>query len=117
MSHSRPNEKPFALMSYSVRRRQREIGVRIALGAGRREVTWMIVRQGMRVALAGLALGVVLAALEVRLLRALLFGVGAADPLTLAAVAASLLAAALFACWLPGRSAARVSPLEALVAE
>ena len=107
----------FALMSYSVRQRRREIGVRIALGAGPQSVTWMIVRRGMAVAVAGLALGLLLAALEVRLLQALLFGVGAADPLTLAAVAAGLLGAALFACWLPGRSAARVSPLEALVAE
>jgi putative ABC transport system permease protein len=107
----------FALMSFLVRQRQREIGVRIALGARPQTVTWMIVRSGMRIALIGLAVGLVLAAIEVRWLQAMLFGVRATDPATFAAVAAGLLGVAYLACWWPGRRAARISPVESLAVE
>jgi predicted permease len=107
----------FGLMSFVVRQRRREIGVRIALGADPASVTWMVVWRGMRLAGLGAMCGLLLAALEARWLRALLFDVGAADPLTLGAVAAVLLGAALLACWIPGRGAARISPVEAIAAE
>jgi predicted permease len=107
----------FALMSYAVKQRQREIGVRIALGARPESVTWMIVGRGMRIALTGLAVGLVLVGFGARWLQSLLFGVGAADPITLTTVALALLATAFLACWLPGRSAARVAPARVLTVD
>ncbi len=107
----------YGLMAYVVRQRRREIGVRLALGAQPGSVTWMIVRQGMRLAALGAGIGLVIAVLEARWLQGLLFGVGATDPLTIGAVAAVLVAAAFLACWLPGRSASRIPPAEVMVAE
>jgi predicted permease len=105
------------LMSYVVRQRQREIGVRLALGAEPREVVWMIVKRGMRYAVLGTVLGGVIAALEARWLESLLFGVRPLDLATITAVAALLLSVALLACWLPGKRASRIRPLEAIAAE
>jgi putative ABC transport system permease protein len=98
----------------SVRRRTQEIGVRMALGADRSQVVGLIVRQGMALALAGLACGLAAAFGLARLLASLLFGVGTADPLTYAGVALLVAAAALAASYLPAREAAAVDPLTAI---
>jgi predicted permease len=107
----------FGLMSYVVRQRRREIGVRIALGAEPASVTWMIVTRGMRYALIGTAVGFGIALAEARWLEPLLFQVETTDPLTLVAGAMVLLAAGVLACWIPGRRAARVAPTEAIGGE
>jgi predicted lysophospholipase L1 biosynthesis ABC-type transport system permease subunit len=107
----------FGLMSYAVRQRHREIGVRIALGAAPAAITRMIVAGGTRYAVLGTAIGLGLVALEARWLDAYLFGVTATDPLTVAGVAATLLLVAAVACWLPGLRAARVDPVRAIAAE
>jgi len=107
----------FGLMSYVVRRQRREIGVRMALGAEPRQVTGMIVARGMRFVLAGMVVGLGLAMLIGKWLGALLYGVTPRDPATTAAVAVLLLASALVACLLPGIRAARIRPMEAIVAE
>jgi putative ABC transport system permease protein len=97
-----------------VRRRTREIGLRVALGARPTAVLRMVVGDGLRMALAGVAIGLVLAFGATRALRGLLFGVGTTDPLAFAAAPALLVAAALLASWLPARRAARVDPMVAL---
>lgn len=107
----------FGLMSYVVRQRRREMGVRLALGAEPRTLTWLVVASGMRYVWLGTAIGLVLAALEGRWLSSLLFGVSAMDPATVAAAAALLAGIALLACWVPGLRAARISPVEVLAAE
>jgi putative ABC transport system permease protein len=107
----------FGLMSYVVRQRRREMGVRVALGAAPGSLTRLIVARGMRYALVGTGIGLVVTAFEARWLGSLLFGVGATDPATLAVAIAVLLAIAALACWLPGLRAARVKPIEALSTE
>jgi hypothetical protein len=107
----------FGLMSYAVAQRRREIGIRMALGADRRRVVRDVVRDGLTVTLAGLAVGAVAALAAVRLVKALLFGVTPQDPLTLVTAAASLVAIAILACWVPAARAARVDPMIALRAE
>jgi putative ABC transport system permease protein len=107
----------FGLMSYTVRQRQREIGVRIALGADPAAISRMIVGRGMRYATAGTVIGLGLTSLEARWLKAFLFGVSATDPLTTVAVAAALLLVAAIACWLPGLRASRIHPVEAIAAD
>jgi predicted permease len=98
----------------SVRRRTQEIGVRMALGADRAQVIGMVVRQGMLLALGGLACGLAAAFALARLLASVLFGVGTADPLTYVGVALLVAAAALAASYLPAREAAAVDPLAAI---
>jgi putative ABC transport system permease protein len=100
-----------------VSRRAQEIGVRIALGASRRDVVRLVVREGAGYAVAGTAAGAVAALALARGMRGLLFGVGAADPLTFVAVPLVLGAVVLAASWLPTRRAARVDPVVALRAE
>jgi putative ABC transport system permease protein len=107
----------FGLMSYVVAQRRREIGIRMALGADRPLVVWQIVREGLMVTLAGLAVGTVAALATVRVVKTLLFGVTPQDPLTLVGAGASLLAVAILACALPASRAARVDPMIALRAE
>jgi putative ABC transport system permease protein len=104
----------FGMLSYMVTTRRREIGVRMALGAGRRTVVRMIVGNGLTHALVGSALGLIAALLSTRALTTLLYDVSASDPTALAAVTAVLLAVALVACWLPARRAATIDPLEAI---
>jgi len=104
----------YALLAYSVVQRTREIGLRLALGADRREVRRMVVGRGMRLAATGLALGAVGALPATRALEALLFGVSATDPLTFAGAAMLLLAVAWAACTLPARRATRIDPMTAL---
>lgn len=107
----------YGVISYIVSQRSGEIGVRLALGAEPGEVAAMIVRQGGRVALAGLVLGLVAAIALSRTVRAILFGVSPTDPLIYAIATVSLLAIALLACWLPARRAGRLSPVQALRSE
>jgi predicted permease len=107
----------YGVISYVVSQRTREIGVRIALGAGSSTVTGMVLRQGLGLAVIGVALGLAAAYGLTRLMTGLLFGVSALDPLTYAMVAVSLTAVALLASYLPARRAASVDPMEALRAE
>ena len=107
----------YGVLSHSVGQRTREIGVRMAVGASRRDVLALIVGGAMRLALAGLAAGLVLAAGAGRLLRSQIFGVSPLDPVTFVGVIALLAAVALLAAWLPARRAARVDPIVALQAE
>jgi predicted permease len=107
----------FGLMSYIVRQRRREIGVRMALGAQPSAVLWMIVTRGMRYAIPGTVIGLALVLFEARWLGAFLFGVGTTDPVTLAGVIALLLGVAFVACWLPGWRASRIPPVEAVASD
>jgi putative ABC transport system permease protein len=107
----------YGLISYSVAQRTREIGIRVALGARPGQVVAPIVREGMTLAVIGVALGIAGAAAVTRLIASFLFGVEPNDPLTFAAVAALLLLVALLASYVPSRRALRVDPLTALRAE
>ncbi|MDE3156208.1 MAG: ABC transporter permease [Acidobacteriota bacterium] len=107
----------YGVVSYSVSRRTRDIGVRIALGAGRPAIVRMVVGEGLALALAGVAVGLCLALAATRVLASLLFDVTATDPLTYAAVAAVLVGVAGLASYLPARRAMRIDPIEALRAE
>jgi predicted permease len=107
----------YGVIAYSVSQRTREIGIRIALGAQRKELTRMFVRHGLTLAGIGVACGLVAAFALMRLLSSLLFHVSPVDPLTYAAVSLGLIAAAVFASYVPSRRAASVDPIEALRAE
>ena len=104
----------FGVMAYSVSRRTREIGVRAALGAGRRDILRMILGQGLRTTVLGVAIGIAGSLALTRTVESLLFGVTATDPLTLGGVTLLLVGAALLACYIPARRAARVDPMVAL---
>jgi putative ABC transport system permease protein len=104
----------FAVISYTVAQRTREIGIRMALGARPGEVFRMILGDGLQLVAGGAALGWVMALLVTRLMKGLLFGVGAADPTTYLAITALLFAIAMLACYVPGRRAMSVDPLVAL---
>jgi len=104
----------YGLIAYSVTQRTQELGIRIALGAQRRDVLQLVLAQGTRLTFLGVAIGVFAALALSRLLATLLFGVSATDPLTFAGVAALLAVVALLACFIPARRATRVDPLVAL---
>jgi len=104
----------FGVINYSVAQRTHELGIRIALGAQRSDVLKLVIGEGLLLALLGVALGSVGAYGVTRLLRGLLFGVSPTDALTFALVSALVIGVALFACYLPGRRAMKVDPLEAL---
>ncbi|HUG53264.1 MAG TPA: ABC transporter permease [Vicinamibacteria bacterium] len=104
----------YGVLTYMVRRRRREIGVRMALGASPADVLRLVVGRAAGLALLGVALGLVLAAALAHLLQGILYGVGAGDPWALAGMAALLLAVVLAASALPARRAARTQPTEAL---
>ena len=107
----------YGIVSYAVARRSREVGLRMSLGAEPGRVVWEVVREGMTLALVGAAVGLALAVAGAQMLRSLLFGVAALDPITFGAVPAVLLAVALVASYLPARRASRIDPVRALKAE
>jgi putative ABC transport system permease protein len=107
----------YGVVAYSVAQRAKEIGIRMALGARESSVLMMVVGSGVRLALLGIAIGVVGALAVTQALRAALYQVGATDPLTFAAVAALLLAIAALASFAPARRATRIDPMESLRAE
>jgi putative ABC transport system permease protein len=104
----------YGLIAYSVTQRTQELGIRIALGAQRRDVLRLVLTQRTRLTLLGVAIGVLAALALSRLLATLLFGVSATDPLTFAGVAGLLAFVALLACFIPARRATRVDPIVAL---
>ena len=104
----------YGMLSYTVTERTREIGVRLALGAERRNVLSLILRHGLKLTIAGIGLGLLMALAATRLLTNLLYGVGAKDPSIFGGVAVVLIVVALLACYWPARRATRIDPLIAL---
>ncbi|MBZ5696636.1 MAG: ABC transporter permease [Acidobacteriia bacterium] len=104
----------YGIMAYSVQQRTQEIGIRMTLGASPQDVRWMVVLQGMILALIGVSLGVAGGLALTRLMRSLLYGVKPWDPLAFVLTAVLLSAVALFACYVPARRASRVNPMVAL---
>jgi putative ABC transport system permease protein len=107
----------YGVMSLNVANRRNEFGIRLALGAQTSNVLQLILKQGLKLAVVGVALGLLVALAFTRLLKGLLFGISASDPLTFALIAALLVGVALLACWIPARRATKVDPLEALRSE
>jgi predicted permease len=104
----------YGLIAYAVARRTHEIGIRLALGAQRREVIWLVLRETFTLVAAGIAVGVPMALAAARLVSHSLFGLNATDPVTIAIATALLLAAAALAGYVPAHRAARVDPMNAL---
>ncbi|MCC7241610.1 MAG: FtsX-like permease family protein, partial [Acidobacteria bacterium] len=104
----------YGVIAYVVSQRRREVGIRMALGAGSASVQRLFLRQGVQLAAAGLVIGVLVSLAAMRLLDALLFGVSPIDPLTYGTVVVALGTVALVATWLPARQATRVDPAIAL---
>ena len=104
----------YGVLSHLVSQRTREIGVRMALGATARKVQQMVVQQGARIVIVGVAVGVVVAIASTRVLASLLFGVEAIDPLLFSAMALFLVAVGLAASWIPARRASLVDPIESM---
>lgn len=107
----------YGLMAYTVAQRRREIGLRMALGAHRRDVLRLVLTRALRIVVAGLVVGLVGAAAATRVLRTFLFGVTPTDPIAFTVVTLILLAVGLLAAWLPARRATRIDPWDALRAD
>ena len=107
----------YSVMSYVVSQRTREIGIRMALGAQVSDVLKLALSQGLKLILIGVALGTGASLVASRLVKSLLLGVSATDPLTFFAIAALLTLVALLACWIPARRATKVDPMVALRTE
>jgi predicted permease len=107
----------YGVMSYTVNQRRKETGVRLALGATSTDVMRLVIRDGMRLALVGVVVGVIIAMLSTRVLSSVLFGVSPLDPLTFAAMAVFLTTVGLAACTIPARRASRTDPMTAIRAE
>ena len=107
----------YGVTSYSVAQRSKEIGIRIAMGAQPRDVLRLILGFGAKLALIGVVTGVIAALALTQLMKTMLFGVTATDPVTLAAVSLTLVAVTLLACYIPARRAMTVDPVIALRSE
>jgi putative ABC transport system permease protein len=107
----------YGVVAYTVRQRTRELGIRMALGAQAGDMLWLILRQGLKLTLVGVAFGLTAAFALTRWMESLLFGAPPNDPLVFGVVALVLLLAAVCACWIPARRATKVDPLVALRAE
>jgi ABC-type antimicrobial peptide transport system permease subunit len=104
----------YGVMAYLVNQGTRELGIRIALGASQRNILSLVVRQGMALAFSGVAIGLAAAFLFTRLMRSLLFGVEATDPITFAGISLLLAMIAILASYIPAQRAARIDPLTSL---
>ncbi|MGH9845752.1 MAG: FtsX-like permease family protein, partial [Blastocatellia bacterium] len=104
----------YGVIAYVVNERRREVGIRMALGAQSADVVRLFIRQGMTLVLLGVALGIIGAFALTRVMSKLLFGVGAADPLTFVVTPLLLAGVAILACWIPARRATQVDPMIAL---
>jgi len=104
----------YGLLSYEVARRTRELGIRVALGAHHRDLSRLVIGQGILLALIGAAIGIAAAVGVTRFMSAMLYDVRANDPLTMVAVAALLILVAFAACYIPARRAMKVDPMVAL---
>lgn len=107
----------YGVLAYSVARRTREIGVRVALGAAPSRILRLVVGNGARMVIAGAAVGISAALLLSGLMKGLLFGIGPRDPLSFVVAPAVLIGVALLAAYIPARRAAHISPVEALRTE
>jgi len=107
----------YGLMAYAVTQRRHEIGVRMALGAERRDVLWLVLTRALRIVVAGVIAGIAGAVGVTRVLQRFLFGVTPTDPIAFTVVTLLLIAVGLMAAWLPARRATRIDPCAALRAE
>ena len=107
----------YGVMSYAVKQRARELGTRLALGASPSSILWLVMRDGLRVAGIGAAIGLVIGIGAARSMSAILFGTSPVDPVAITAATSMLLAVALLACYVPARRATRLDPRESLIAD
>jgi putative ABC transport system permease protein len=107
----------YGVLAYNVAQRRQELGIRIALGAQHSEVLSLVLRQGMKLVLIGVGIGILAAFVLTRVMRGLLYEVEPRDPLTFAGISLMLVSVALLACWIPARRASKIEPMEALRVE